>query len=285
MPGKQRKISILKKSAELCKDKSHPNFTQANIIRNAHKAGWPENQTTKGTLSKYLSAPETAHDNVPLVFYDVMLDMLKDENIDLPPLDDTHLNGSDLSHVLGLFMDAGEQDQKQARQSLPGEYWSYTPSIEKPGCIVKFLLRIKENREGTLTAEELYYYPKDGFTDVVKQKSSGYIIGKSGHSIMVMKDPSSYLPKVYLMRIVVGPNGKCFSLSGGNMMVNPDIDAVKIMQRKLVCIRSKHPVPTDKEVLIKEHGMGIHSKETEDEVIRGLFETLTPRAQGQAFYI
>ena len=69
------------------------------------------------------------------------------------------------------------------------------------------------------------------------------------------------------------------------MTVNPDTDAVKIMQRKITCIRSKGPIPTDKKVLIEEHGMGIHTKDTEDKIIQGLFETLTPKQQGQAFYI
>ena len=286
MLSNQRKISILDKAAELCKSKSYSGFTQANIMRRAQKAGWPENQTTKGTLSKYLNAPEASYNNVPPLFFDVILEMFKEENVSIPlSPEDERLCTTDFPHVLSMFMNIGDHDQRQARESLPGEYWAYMPSIEKKDSIIKFVLRIKETREGTLSAEELFYYPKEGFSDIVKQKSSGFIVGKTGHSMMVLNDPSSYLPKIYLLRNIMGPSNKCFSLSGGTMTVNPDTDAVKIMQRKITCIRSKEPIPTDKKVLIEEHGMGIHTKDTEDEIIQGLFETLTPKQQGQAFYI
>lgn len=286
MLSNQRKISILDKASELCKSKSHPNFTQANIMRRAQNEGWPENQTTKGTLSKYLNAPETSFNNVPSLFYDVILEMFKEENISIPlSPEDERLCATDFPHVLSMFMNIGKHDQRQARESLPGEYWAYMPSIEKKDCIIKFLLRIKETREGTLSAEELFYYPKEGFSDIVKQKSSGYIVGQTGHSMMILNDPSSYLPKVYLLRNIMGPNKKCFSLSGGTMTVNPDTDAVKIMHRKINCIRSKEPIPTDKKILIEKHGMGLHTRDTNDKIIKGMFETLTPNQQGQAFYI
>lgn len=286
MLSDNKKVYILEKASELCKSKSYPNFTQANIIRRAHKEGWPENQTTKSTLSKYLGSPETAYSNVPLIFYDVMLDMMKEDGETFSiSKEQERLSTDDFPHILSMFMNIGDHDDKEARESLPGDYWAYMPSIEKPDCIVKFLLRIKETRDGTLSAEELFYYNKDGFSDVMKQKSSGYIVGKNGHSMMVLNDPSSHLPKLYLLRNIMGPNNKCFSFSGGTMTVNADSDAVKIMQRKIKCIRSKDPITTDKKALIEQYGMGLHTRETNDEIIKGMFETLTPNKQGQAFYI
>ena len=270
-----KKIAILKKAADICKGKSHPQFTQAEIIRSAQKVGHPDNQTTKGTLSKYLAQPETCFENVPLIFYDVILDMFKEQNIEFSfSNEDQRLSAADFPHVLGMFMDVSERDQKLAKQSLPGDYWGYMPSIEKAGCIVKFVLRIRENREGVLTAEELFYYPKDGFSDIVKQRSQGYILGKNGHNFMILDDQSSYLPKVYVMRTDLSPSQKCMGFDGGTMTVSSNHHGIRTVQRKIRCVRSKEPIPQNKKLLIETHGVGIHKPDTKDAVIRQLFETL-----------
>lgn len=283
MLGDKRKIAILKKIAQLCKSKSHPTFTQANIRRRAHEKGWPENQKTKGTLSKYLNAPETSYENVPVVFYDVMLDMLREEEINLPV--DEQPSITDFYAALSGFMGISTDEDSEAKEALPGTYWMYFPSISKPNCIVKALLHIKEERSGSLSAEELMYYPNEGCSGDVKQISKGHIVAKDGHSLMMLNDPSSYMPKLYMMRTIIGPNRKALRLSGGGMMVNTDTDSVKIFQRKIVCVRTKEALPKDKKTLIEKHGMGIHGKDTKDEVIRGLFDTMTPREHGQAVYI
>lgn len=275
MLGNHKKIAILRKAADICKSKSHPYFTQAEIIRHAQKAGHPDNQTTKGTFSKYLAQPETYFENVPLVFYDVILDMFKEQNIEFSfSSEDQRLSVADFPHVLGMFMDVSERDQKLAKQSLPGDYWGYMPSIEKAGCIVKFVLRIRENREGVITAEELFYYPKDGFSDIVKQCSQGYILGKNGHNFMILDDPSSYLPKVYLLRAELSPSQKCIGFDGGTIIVSSNRHGIRTVQRKIRCTRSKEPIPQNKDVLIETHGVGIHKPDTKDAVIQQLFETL-----------
>lgn len=275
MLDNHKKIAILRKAADICKSKSHPHFTQAEVIRNAQKSGHPDNQTTKGTFSKYLAQPETFFENVPLVFYDVILDMLKEQNIEFSVSnEDQRMSAADLPHVLGMFMDVSERDQKLARQSLPGDYWGYMPSIEKAGCIVKFVLRIKENREGAITAEELFYYPKDGFSDIVKQRSQGYILGKNGHNFMILDDQSSYLPKVYVMRTDLSPSQKCMGFDGRTMTVSSNHHGIRTVQRKIRCTRSKEPIPQNKKLLIETHGVGIHKPDTKDAVIRQLFETL-----------
>lgn len=286
MLGNNRRIAILKKISELCKNKSHPFFTQANIRRRAHEKGWPENQMTKSTLSKYFADPEKSYENVPLLFYDVMLDMLNEEEISIPVShEEDRLSADDFSIVLPMFMDIGPHDEKTARGSLPGDYWSYMPSIERPGAIIKALLRIREQRNGTLSAEELYYYRKPGFVDYVKQKSKGTIASKGDHCLMVLNDPSSKVPKVYILRTTAGTSNQCMKLSGGTMMVSSDTEAVKIMQRKIICIRAKEEVPNRKKHLIEECGMGIHTKDTDDEIIKGLFEVIKPNQQGLGFYI
>lgn len=275
MIGNHKKIALLRKAADICKSKSHPQFTQAEIIRKAHKAGHPDNQTTKGTLSKYLSHPETSYENVPLVFYDVILDMLKEQNIEFSfSNEDQRLSASDLPHVLSMFMDVSERDQKLARQSLPGDYWGYIPSVEKPGCIVKFVLRLKENREGVITAEELFYYPKDGYSDIIKQRSQGYVLSKNGHNFIILDDPSSYLPKVYVMRMELSPSQKCLGFDGGTITVSSNHHGIRTAQRKIRCTRSKDPIPQNKDVLIDEHGVGLHTPDTDDSVIRQLFDKL-----------
>ncbi len=275
MIGNHKKIAILRKAADICKRKTHPKFTQAEIIRNAHKAGHPDNQTTKGTFSKYLAQPETSYENVPLVFYDVILDMFKEQDIEFSFSNEgQQLNAADLPHVLSLFMDVSERDQKLARQSLPGDYWGYMPSIEKPGCIVKFVLRIKENREGVITAEELFYYPKDGFSDIVKQRSQGYVLSKNGHNFIILDDPSSYLPKVYVMRMELSPSQRCLGFDGGTIIVSSNHQGIGTVQRKIRCTRSKDGIPNNKKVLIEEHGVGIHSSDTDDAVIQQLFDKL-----------
>ncbi|MCK5385536.1 MAG: hypothetical protein KAJ29_08135 [Alphaproteobacteria bacterium] len=91
---------------------------------------------------------------------------------------------------------------------------------------------------------------------------------------MILNDPSSYLPKIYLMHMFSSPKNKCLKFSGRGIMVTPDTDVVKIIQRKILFIRAKENVPTDKMTLIKECGMGIHTKDTTDDVVKGLFETL-----------
>ncbi len=283
MLGDKRKIAILKKIAQLCKSKSHPTFTQANIRRRAHEKGWPENQKTKGTLSKYLNTPETSYENVPVVFYDVMLEMLREEEINLPS--DEQPSITDFYAALSAFMGISPDEDSETKETLPGTYWMYMPSISRPGCIVKALLYIREERSGSLSAEELMYYPNEGCSGHVKQISKGHIVGKDGHSLMILNDPSSYMPKLYMMRTIIGPNRKALRLSGGGMMVNTDTDSVKIFQRKIVCVRTKEALPKDKKTLIEKHGMGIHGKDTKDEVIRGLFDTMTPREHGQAVYI
>ncbi len=284
MLSDKRKISILKKIAQLCKSKSHPTFTQANIRRRAHEKGWPENQKTKGTLSKYLNTPETSYENVPIVFYDVMLEMLKEEEINLPTSKEDAPTINDFYAALSAFMSISPDEDSEAKEALPGTYWMYMPSISRPGCIVKALLYIREERSGSLSAEELMYYPNEGCSGHVKQISKGHIVGKDGHSLMMLNDPSSYMPKLYMMRTVIGPNRKSLRLSGGGMMVNTDTDSIKIMHRKIVCVRTKEALPKDKKTLIEKHGMGIHDKYTKDEVILGLFDTLSSSKHGQAFF-
>lgn len=275
MVGNHKKIAILKMAADICKSKSHPHFTQAEIIRKAHKAGHPDNQTTKGTLSKYLSHPETSYENVPHVFFDVILDMFKEQSIEFSfANEDQRLSTADLPHVLSMFMDISERDQKHARQSLPGDYWAYIPSVEKPGCIVKFVLRIRENREGVITAEELFYYPKDGFSDIIKQRSHGYVLSKNGHNFIILNDPSSYLPKIYVMRTELSPSQKCLGFDGGTLTLSSNHHGIRPAQSKIRCTRSKEPIPQDKETLIKTHGVGLHAPDTNDSVIRQLFDKL-----------
>lgn len=281
----QHKIEILKKIAQLCKSKFHPTFSQAHIRRRVQKYGWPNNLLTKSTLSKYLKDPETNCKNVPEIFYTVMQEMLREENIILPlPEKIDRLNANDTYNVLSLFMNINTSDQTQAKMSLPGIYWTYMPSISKPGCIIKAMLNIQEDN-GSLIAEELFYYRKEGYSGYVKQVSKGYILEKDGHALMILNDPSSPLPKLYIMRLILGPNKKCLSLSGGGMMVNSDIDAVKIMQRKIVCIRIKENLTLDKKSLIEKHGIGIHSQDTKDSVVKGLFKTMDPHQHGQAISI
>ncbi len=119
MLSNQRKISILDKAAELCKSKSYSDFTQANIMRRAQKAGWPENQTTKGTLSKYLNAPGTSYKNVPPLFFDVILEMFKEENVSIPlSPEDERLCATDFPHVLSMFMNIGGRCQGSCHVNL-----------------------------------------------------------------------------------------------------------------------------------------------------------------------
>ncbi len=273
MLNKHKKIAILNKAVELCKSKSHPAFTQAEIIRKAQDAGHNNNHITKGTLSKYLASPETSYEKFPPLFYDVILDMFKEHGIEVSD-DEQRLSPADLPHILSMFMDISEQDKKLGRQSLPGDYWGYMPSIEKKGCIVKLVLRIKENREGVLTAEELFYYHKEGFSDVVKQRSQGYILEKNRHCLMILDDPSSYLPKVYILRKEPSTSNKCIGFEGGSLIVSPSDIGVNTIQRKIRFTRSKEAIPHNKEALINEHGIGIHRPDTDDAVVRSLFEKL-----------
>ena len=269
-------------------------FVKASLTLISHKQTYAAERTNRDGLKtrkqKALcqntsAARKKNYENVPLLFYDVMLDMLKEENISIPVShEEDRLSADDFSSVLPMFMDIGPHDEKTARASLPGDYWSYMPSIERPGGIIKALLRIQEERNGTLSAEELYYYRKPGFVDYVKQKSKGTIASKGDHCLMILNDPSSKIPKVYLLRTAAGTS-KCMKLSGGTMMVSSDTDAVKIMQRKIICIRSKDKVPHDKQTLIEEYGMGIHTQDTDDEIIKGLFEAIKPNQQGLGFYI
>lgn len=286
LPDK-RKIEILKKIAQLCKSKSHPTFSQANIRRRAHEKGWPENQKTKGTLSKYLNNPDTSYENVPLVFYDVMLEMLKEEGINLPSAGTKSQDTQEFYTALAAFMNISADEDIESKTSLPGTYWMYMPSISRPECIIKALLQIREDRSGSLTADELLYYPNEGCTGFVKQTSKGNVVSKDGHCLLMLNDPSSYLPKIYLLRTVLGPNRKCLKLSGGGMMVNSDTDSVKIVQRKLLFIRTKEILPKDKKILIEQYGMGFHDKNTKDEVIRELFKNdhMKPQQRGQTVFI
>lgn len=275
MLNKNKKIAILNKAVELCKSKSYPNFSQAEIIRKAQDAGQDNNSITKGTLSKYLASPETSYVKFPPLFYDVILDMFKEHKIDFSFSDDEQrLSPSDLPHVMSMFMDISEQDKKTGRQSLPCDYWGYMPSIEKEGCIVKLVLRIKENREGVLTAEEKFYYNKEGFVDVVKQQSQGYIFEKNRHCLMILNDPSSYLPKMYVLRKEPSTSNKCIGFEGGSLIVSPSGIGINTIQRKIRFTRSKQPITSNKEALINEHGIGIHKPDTEDAVVRSLFDKL-----------
>ncbi len=286
--SQQKRIALLKKAKELFAYKSYPNFKQVRVIELATKKKEELLQNnmnnvdlkliTKGPFCMHLKNPETSFINIPDLFYLAILQMMEENEIDLSFLNkELRLNTSDLPQVLSMFMEISEQDEKLGKQSLPGDYWGYMPSIEKKGCIVKFVLRIKQNKDGALTSEELFYYRKEGYSDYFKQKSEGYIIEKNMHCLMVLRDASSYyMPKVYMLRKEPSTSNKCLGFEGGSLIVSPSGIGVNTIQRKIRFTRSKEAIPHNKEALINEHGIGIHKPDTDDAVARSLFEKLLP---------